>query len=235
MTEKKFARFTPYTDGKFSFLLISMLLLFVLYPLAREIFEVRGFILDIFFSVILLSTVYAVIYKKKYFVIAISLGLPFLFTRWSTYFVETPFLFLLSSALGVLFFAFTAGTILAYVLKQDKVTRDIIYGAVCVYLMIGLTWAFVFSLLEGLQPGSFSLEQVQAGTLESGPDRVFFPFIYYSFVTLTTLGYGDITPLTPPAQTFSFLEAIIGQIYLVVLVARLVGLHITQSVKNKQG
>jgi hypothetical protein len=93
--------------------------------------------------------------------------------------------------------------------------------AVCVYFFIGLMWSFVFSVLESLQPGSFRFGQGLTANVKN--------FIYYSFVTQTTLGYGDITPVTPPARNLSVLEAIIGQLYLAVLIARLVGVQIAQS------
>jgi hypothetical protein len=105
------------------------------------------------------------------------------------------------------------------------VTADKIYGALCVYLLIGLTWGFMFLTLEGVQPGSFSLGQGQPNGIAKDPATL----VYFSFVTLSTVGYGDITPLSPPARSLAFMEAIIGQIYLAVLVARLVGLHIASS------
>jgi hypothetical protein len=80
--------------------------------------------------------------------------------------------------------------------------------------------------LETIQPGSFS-----AGEILEQHQRI--AFTYYSFVTLTTLGYGDINPLSPQAGTLAILEAIIGQLYLAVLIARLVGMHISQSRENK--
>ena len=79
---------------------------------------------------------------------------------------------------------------------------------------------------QTLQPGSFSMAQGQSGKTQ-------IEFTYYSFVTLTTLGYGDITPLSSRVKVLSMLEAVVGQIYLVVLVARLVGLHISHSSRRK--
>jgi len=98
-------------------------------------------------------------------------------------------------------------------------------GAVFGYFFIGLMWGFVFSVLESLQPGSFRVGGGQAAELNK--------FMYYSFVTQTTLGYGDITPVTPPARSLSLLEAVIGQFYQAVLIARLVGLHIAQSFEKQ--
>ena len=102
-------------------------------------------------------------------------------------------------------------------------TLNVIYAAIAVYLFIAFMWAFLFLLVEKLQPGSITL----GGTEEST-----FHFFYYSFVTITTLGYGDITPTSEIARSLALLEAVIGQIYLVVLVARLVGIHIAQSSRS---
>ena len=87
-----------------------------------------------------------------------------------------------------------------------------------VYLLMALMWSFVYGLLELINPASFNV------TLS--PDQGYqMRFIYYSFVTITTLGYGDITPTTDLASSFSILEAVVGQLYLVVVVAWLVGMH----------
>ena len=109
-------------------------------------------------------------------------------------------------------------TILSYVLKQGAVTGEKISAAICVYMFIGLLWAFLFALTYTLDAGSFDLKDPQLSQ-----------FVYYSFITLSTLGYGDITPLSPVAQALAYVEAITGQIYLTVLVARLVGLHIARA------
>ena len=77
-----------------------------------------------------------------------------------------------------------------------------------------------------MHPGSFAIPQGMG-------EETRFTFIYYSFVTITTLGYGDVTPVADVAKSFSFIEAVVGQIYLVVLVARLVGIHIAQSMERK--
>jgi hypothetical protein len=107
---------------------------------------------------------------------------------------------------------------LSHVLKDEVVTGEKVSAAICVYLFIGLIWAFLFSLTHHFQARSFSIENI-----------VLSDFVYYSFITLSTLGYGDITPLSSSARALSYVEAITGQIYLTVLVARLVGLHIVHS------
>jgi hypothetical protein len=87
-------------------------------------------------------------------------------------------------------------------------------------------WAFVYLVLESLHPGSFAIGE---GQIEVGRRL----YIYYSFVTITTLGYGDITPTTDLANSLSFLEAVTGQLYIAILIARLVGIQIAQSINKK--
>jgi amino acid transporter len=123
---------------------------------------------------------------------------------------------------AALFFTFMVVLVLNYLVKEREITADVIAGAICGYLLIGLMWANFFSVLEILQPGSFSVP--------TGASAESSHFTYYSYVTLTTLGFGDITPLTDQARSLSALEAIVGPIYLAILVARLVGMSISQSI-----
>lgn len=125
------------------------------------------------------------------------------------------------------FFAFTSIVLLRQALGASTVTADIIAGAVCVYLLLGVIWALVFSLIEQLLPGSFLVNgspfapDVAQSVLRS-------ELLYLSFITLSTVGYGDVVPAVPSARAFAVLEALTGQLYLTVLVARLVGLHMAR-------
>ena len=135
--------------------------------------------------------------------------------------MDVPSLRPLSLIFLALFFAVMLAALFSHILAAREVTTDLIIGAASTYFLIGFLWAFVFFFIETLSPGSFRLEEASAD-LES-------QFIYYSFVTLATVGYGDITPASMLARSYSVLEAIIGQLYLAVLVAGLVGLRISQS------
>jgi hypothetical protein len=210
---------------RFLFLLISILCLLILAPLFKGFIGIR-ILMDIFFTSILISAVYAVSKKKYILLVAALLALPMLVSIWSDNFVKVPSLILVGDCFGILFMAFMVIVILSFIFREQEVTGNVIYGAIVVYLLIAIMWAFVFSVMESINPGSFAIGE---GQIEVGRPL----FIYYSFVTITTLGYGDITPITALANSFSFLEAVIGQIYLVVLVARLVGIHISQSMNRE--
>lgn len=109
-----------------------------------------------------------------------------------------------------------------------KITLDKIFGAAAGYLLFGVFWVCIFAILEILRPGSVSFAD---GTAVSS----FAAFIYFSFTTLTTLGYGDIVPHTPLAMSLSSLEAIAGQFFMAVIVARLVGLYTSQAMLERRG
>ena len=112
--------------------------------------------------------------------------------------------------------------------KGNNISANRIVGAICVYLMLGVIWALSYALMEATLPGSFKGLTEQAASSSWNPD-----WIYFSFVTLSTLGYGDITPLTYTARALSYFEAIVGQFYLAVLVAGLVGAYLSE--KQGQG
>ena len=208
-------------------LLIALLALLLLYPFFASSVMAHA-VWDICSSAILLLGLYAISHGRRRLVIAVVLAIAVLGTRWSGYVVDNAMLLLVNYGLGVIFFAFTACLLMADVLSKGAVTADKIYGALCVYLLIGLTWGFMFLTLEGVQPGSFQFGQARSSGIEKDPATL----VYFSFVTLSTVGYGDITPLSPPARSLAFMEAIIGQIYLAVLVARLVGLHIAYAMEG---
>jgi Ion channel len=213
-----------FTRSPLLSLLIALLALLLLYPFFASSVIAHA-VWDICSSATLLLGLYAISHVRRRLVIALVLAIAVLGTRWSGYVVDNERLLLVNYGLGVMFFTLTACLLLADVLRKGAVTADKIYGALCVYLLIGLTWGFMFLTLEGVQPGSFSLGQGQLSGIEKDPATL----VYFSFVTLSTVGYGDITPFSPPARSLAFTEAIIGQIYLAVLVARLVGLHIASS------
>jgi voltage-gated potassium channel len=130
--------------------------------------------------------------------------------------------------LFMLFLGFAVVVILGNVLKQKLVTTDEVLGAVAGYLLAAASWANLYALTELLQPGSFSMSQEFAADLPDWHGRAAV-FNYFSLVTLTTMGYGDITPARPPATVLATLEAIFGQFYIAIVVAQLVGLRMAQG------
>lgn len=129
---------------------------------------------------------------------------------------------------GALFLFYALGMILATILREHEITVDTISGAVCGYLLLGLGCGWLYALVETLSPGSFFTAR-QDFLAWLANDRLRRSVLaYYSFVTLSTAGFGDITPVSQPARTLSWIEAVAGQFYMAILVAGLVGIRISQ-------
>jgi voltage-gated potassium channel len=219
---------------RFLFLLAFLMVFIFLGPFIKT--NDRGLSLyDGLFTAMLIVGAYSASKKKSSLVIASGLALPAVALVWLDHFDPSTSYAVPRYVLALLFFSFTAGTILSHVLKAERVTFDKICAALCSYLLLGLIFAILYSLLEFLNPGTFL---AGGEVIPQGDPRAFYgagmgQAIYFSFTTLTTLGYGDIAGATPLAKNLSVLEALIGQIYLVVLVARLVGMEISHSSDKK--
>ena len=134
-------------------------------------------------------------------------------------------MYLFGSTAAILIFLATATAVaMKQIALDSKVSTNRIIGAICVYLMLGVIWALMYSLLEAAVPGSFGGIVERSITGAWDPD-----WVYFSFVTLTTLGYGDILPLTISARSLAYFEAIVGQFYLAILVAGLVGAYLSET------
>jgi hypothetical protein len=131
--------------------------------------------------------------------------------------IQLPLIFIRSSIYAI-FIAATIIILMTNMFKSHRITPDIIVGGICVYLLIGILWTIFFALLIDVDAGAIVHQGVSS-------------LYYFSFTTLTTLGYGDIIPTSDLAKVLTTMEAIAGQIYLTVFVARLVGLHIAHEMR----
>ena len=208
--------------NRFLYFLVSITLLIIIGPLVKT--NVYG---KIVFSVIvlfvLISGINSISRDRNHFLVSCLLGLPWIVVSIATTVSGKVHPGFYEALLGAVFFIYVTVLTLSYVLKDQRVTADTLYGAICVYILLGIAWSLFYVLLDSLVPGAF----VSANHVENilhWPD-----FVYYSFVTLTTLGYGEITPISQTARTFAFLEAVVGQVYLAIIVARLVAMYISHS------
>ena len=218
-----FSRFWS-TDRSLTILLGLLITnIFVLNPL----FELGVFraliILEVLFSLILVSGVMAVAKSRFVTLLVAAFALVTLVFRWANILVPGAGLATLNFLLSLLFLWMLAVVVLFHVFREGPITVHRIMGAVLVYLLLGLTWTLAYQLVVLYEPESFNFGDSQAA--EQGDDlRV--QLTYFSFVTLTTLGYGDITAVHPVARTLAMLEALIGQLFPAILIARLVSMEL---------
>ncbi len=203
-------------------MLVSMILaLFVGGPL-MAIASVGPLPFDIFFTALLLSGVVAFSHRR-WLAIAISvIGFVVLVLRWTSYGQGHGDLALWDNLLSMLTLAILTGLVLEHVFRAGPITGDRIRGAVAAYLLLGLVWAFAYALVERAFPGGMKMERAFRSVHHEMQSLA-----YFSFVTLTTLGYGDITPVHPAARMLAVAEALVGQLYPAILIGRLVSLEIS--------
>ncbi len=128
----------------------------------------------------------------------------------------------------LVFYGYAAGVILHSIVERRAVRADDVIGALCSYVLLGLAWSSLYQACDLWNPGSFSINTEMAVDLGSRHARQAL-FNYFSFVTLTTLGYGDVTPVSHVAATFAWFEATFGQFYIAVVVAQIVGFRMAQA------
>ncbi len=208
--------------GRARFLLPSLVALILFYPAASR-FPFASYLILAMNAVVLVAAVYAVAETKTHVRIAVALAAPQLVLSVAAG-VAPPesaaakWLSVVAAGLLAVFYGYAIERLLRSVLRARTVSAEILFEGLSIYLLLGLAWASIFSALEQVAPGSFRFSVAQPG--HGG-----LALIYFSFVTLTTLGYGDITPLTDRARSLVILETITGQLYLAVMVARLVTLY----------
>ncbi|CAB1062582.1 Potassium channel protein [Olavius sp. associated proteobacterium Delta 1] len=203
-------------------LLAAILGMIIGSPFLDDIFH-YAVIPDIFITIIFILGIYAISHKKLHIYIAVALAIPMFIGVWSAYIFKSPYLAVLGHFFGALLIGFVIGLLIKLVFNEKEITKEAIFAAVVVYLLMAMMWSNAFLILEFFYPGSFSIPE--------SPSLDPFQFLYFSFVTITTLGYGDVAPLTHKASSLVILEAVTGQIYLVVIVAWLVGMYVSRRSK----
>ena len=229
---RKYARYaifeTSDPSGRYAILSFWIILIIAIFP-----YFVNGPLGLIVFSLlvtfVLISAVITISGRSKFAILAVILIIPSLILSWATLISDSNELLLLSKtfSLGVLALV-TFSIFLEVVRSKTPIPKHVIWGAIAVYLLIGMSFAMLFQLTEVVTAGSFYYGVDPSKVLN------FSDFIYFSYVTLATLGYGDIVPMTSQARSFAILEAITGSLYLAVLIAKIVSLSIASSIESKK-
>lgn len=216
------------TKDNFIYLTIALTTLLLSTALAQQFFDPSAQRLVQSTTVItLLSIVWGAKNEKLFLRKAFIFPVAIVLTSLGGYWLDNVNLEYAHLLLLLVFFIFTAIQTTKLVMLAGKVDSNKILGAICLYLLLGLIWALIYTLIELNIPGSFKGLKSSEHWFELFPT-----FVYFSFVTLTTLGFGDIAPTLPLSQFFVYFQAVCGQFYLAILVASMVGSRIS-AISNK--
>jgi len=207
------------------YLLVSLIFLLLFVP----VFEHSSFatsLLRIGLTAVLISAAVATQRRRTLLILGLFVAGVAAPLSWMTMFIDQPLLFLVSCLLESTFFVVMAVMILITVMQKHLATVHSIFGAISGYLLIGLAFAVLYWGLDHIDPAAlnFANRITSTAVVDDKPSETaaFSQFVYFSFVTMSTLGYGDIAPRTSVAQTFAWMQSVIGQFYLAVLVAWLI-------------
>ncbi len=216
-------------SGYFSQLLVFLILLFLFRPYNRGLIYIG--IWEFFVTCVFIAAIFNAHHPKAIKIICVCLAIPALVLDWITLHTFITDFALLSLVLTLFFMVICTASILYNVVLRARVTLETLRGVICAYFMIGFVFSLIYMIVEYITPGSFRLP--------SGDNMPFFyateflsKMVYFSFITLLTIGFGDIVAMSDLAQTFVIIEGILGQFYIAILVSRIVGVYSSYTEKG---
>lgn len=210
-------------EGTFVPLLVALIAMFVIPAFVEE----WDILLTLLLSLLLITGVFTIQRNPTLRYTVVVVLVAGLMVRWLSYFYaeQSTALVLTSHVLIAAYMLLLGGIAVETVLRRKKINHDTILGAICGYLLLAFVFAYIYEIIVTVLPGAFSgLEPASASNVPGSSGMDTHSLLYFSFVTITTTGYGDITPVHPIARTLAVLEALAGQLYLAGFVARLVGI-----------
>ena len=205
------------TPGRFRSLLAILAGLLIAHPVLIET-GLDG-LFRLAFALAMVVLCWTVSRKRSITLLAVALAIPAGIAQVAAWSAPGRVSMVFAAGLTALLLSLVLVVVLRAVLAPGPVTADRIAGAICVYLLLGLVWAMFHTLLWTLHPGAYDL----------GTNATTQQFFYFSFVTLTTLGYGDVLPISPLAQTLAWTEAATGQLFIATALARMVSLYVVED------
>ena len=225
----------PFQEGvlRFSgvYFLSALILLIVTRPFIDQL-EYGILIESVLITLVLFSALLAIGGRRSTLMLGTALVIPALAGKWVNYFrpdLAPPEIFLGAS---VLFTGYVVVHLFGFILRAPRITMEVLCTAVANYLMLGLLWAFGYTLVAGVNPDAFVVTYgvTSVGHLMRGVNS-----FYFSFATLCTIGYGDIVPVSGVARMLAILEAVVGMFYMTMLIARLVALYSSEARPDNAG
>jgi len=201
--------------NRFFYIILAIMLEILVSPFIRYTGKTGYFIATLFVAMIPLASYYALTEDRKRAITILFIAAPFVILDGFTMFLTHRYLTVVGYCFGTILYFYIVVLLLRNLLSQRVITANLIYCAISIYFLIGIMWAGIYTVHEGISPGSFS------GLSETTD------LLYFSFVTLTTVGFGDMAPLSILAKRLAIFEAAMGGIYMAIIIAMIVGRYMT--------
>jgi hypothetical protein len=218
---------TRLSDNRFAILLGAIVVLLLVAPALQHL--QGGRLLGwMFGAAIPLAGIYSVGDSRRHMFVAIALVIPAVAATIVREGVDSPLVWWISLLFPFAFYAYATWVIGAKVFRSPEVTADTLAGAACVYMLLGVLWWILYKAVLWTDPAAFA----GAGWADASTTTRHQDLMYLSYVTLTTLGYGDVTPVSAQARSLAIVEAVTGVLYMAIVIARLVGLYMARLVRD---
>jgi hypothetical protein len=207
-------------NSRFIYIIFAIMLVLLASPYVRPLGLIGHLVATLFVALIPLSSALALNEDKNNAIVILLIAAPFVILDGLNFFFESHLLMIVAYSFATFLYFYIIFLLVKSLLSIRVVTPDLIYCAISIYLLIGIMWAGIFTVVEGISPGSFSGN--------SGP----IDLLYFSFVTLTTVGYGDVLPVSILGKRLAIFEAAMGSIYMAVIIAMIVGRYMSMQYKQ---
>ena len=204
--------------GPCTWLLLALIALVLVYPYI-ETGDFGRIVLGVLYSLVMIGGAHAIGQSKRLLLFRVGLAALGIALQWTALLTGALLAMQLASLTYATFLAMAIAEVLRYIMKRGPITADKLHGALAGYIMMAVLWAFIYTLIESLRPGSV------APTVPLRDPGSCFRFLYFSFTTLTTAGFGDVTPASDEARSVVMIEEFAGVFFVGVLIARLAGLY----------
>ena len=206
--------------SRFIYIIVAIILVLLINPFIRPLGLIGHLISTLLLAMIPLASAHALTEDRKKAIIVLLIAAPFVILDGLNVFFTNRPLMVVAFSFGTILYFYIVFLLVKNLLSIRVITADLIYCAISIYLLIGIMWAGIYTVLEGIWPGSFS---GTSGTVD---------LLYFSFVTLTTVGFGDVAPLSVLGKRLAVFEAAMGSIYMAVIIAMIVGRYMSMPVEQ---
>jgi len=203
--------------SRFIYIILAIVLVMLVNPFIRQTGKIGYFFATMLITMIPLASYHALNEDRKRAITILLIAAPFVILDGINMFFANRYLMVVAYSFATILYFYIVVLLVRNLLSQRIITANLIYCAISIYLLIGIMWAGLYVVLEGISPGSFS------GISDTAD------LVYFSFVTLTTVGFGDVAPLSILVKRLAVFEAAMGGIYMAIIIAMIVGRYMSMQ------